>query len=380
MTRRWPETQFDPDDRLNREVWAHSPALQQGLDAPRSGANGHTGAAQALVGPVALPWVPDVVGREWRSEEAVLIFGSSYADFFSPFARRGRVMSVRDYRAPSAAEFQRRFIREVMEGDAAYYGKVRELLEVAAVSLSLVVLTDLCRASFVTIEGGRAVSKEKVLRDHADQFDAYVAANRPWHLRRVADSQARVIVALGRLAARGVIHMLDRDGWRRGHGAVDGGRSGGPSWVVGSGPVETETTLVSSTGRRIVLLHVPHPGARGGASPADGAPALLRLLGTRSGGPGTSQEPLGPSGRPSTSPTRVESASDDVWRELFRSAKPLAAGGLLAEHADAARLTCELLDGLSAARVVAVANALYNSCRPSRIDAQGEAAARVAWA
>ncbi len=375
----WIEAMFDLDDELNREIWSRSAAVQVQLDQPRTAVPGTTSAAQALVGDAALPWVPDLVGKRWREPGAVMIFGASYADFFSPFAQRGCVMSTAEYLAPSVATFQRRFISRIMHGDGVYYGKVAELLRSADVPVSRVVLTDLCRASFVKIEGDRADASEGVLRSNADHFARYVAANMPWHHRRIAASGARVIVALGNLAAWGVLDLLALAGWR-GHGTPHRRDVGAAAWLKQAGRPPGETPLTHSSGRQLVVLHVPHPSARGGARPADGAPALRRLLGG-----GQPIEP--PSGRriPALQTHHEEVRSneqdiDAIWREAFRTAKPLAAAELLAGHPDATSLTRDLVASPSPRLVVAIANAMFNACRPARIDATGAEAARIAWA
>ena len=375
----WNEGLLDPDDELNQEIWARSPALQTQLDAPRRGAPGSTAAAQALVGDVALPWVPDLVGSRWREPGAAMIFGSSYADFFSPLAQRGRVMSMEEYLAPSAAAFQRRFVSKVMNGDAAYYDKVAELLQRAGVSLSRVVLTDLCRASFVKIEGDRADASEAVLRSHAGHFARYVCANRPWHLRRINASGVKVIVALGNLAAWGVLDLLMGSGWRGIGNPRQQGEHDSARWVRQTARPPGQSTLTHSSGRRLVVLHVPHPSAHGRARPADGAPALQRLL---EGDP--SPAPPEEAGNPRVQRARWEARpaamnNDAIWREAFKEAKPLAAANLLAQHPHAADLTRELVASPSARLVVAIANAMFNPCRPARIDATGAQAARIAW-
>ena len=376
----WNEALLDLDDELNQEIWARSPAVQAQLDEPRMGAHGSAAAAQALVGDVALPWVPDLVGSRWREPGALIIFGSSYADFFSPLAQRGRVMSMEEYLAPSAAAFQRRFVSRVMNGDAAYYGKVAELLLTAGVSLSRVVLTDLCRASFVKIEWNRADASEGVLRSHAGHFARYVQANRPWHLRRIDASGAQVIVALGNLATWGVLDLLVGSGWRGNGNARQQGHHDSARWVRQAARPPGQSTLTHSSGRRLVVLHVPHPSAHGSARPADGAPALRRLLG-EDPPPAQPEEAGKPRAQPPRRKARPTALDNDaIWREAFKEAKPLAAADLLAEHPDAAGLTRELVASPSARLVVAVANAMFNPCRPARIDATGAEAVRIAWA
>ena len=362
MSTRWPLEHFDLDDELNRAIWDDSPGLQRVLDERREPGGPQAVGAQALVGSPALPWVPDLVGRAWRSPDAVFIFGSSYADFFSPHARRGGAMPVHDYRARSLTGFHRSFIAQVMEGDAAYYGKVADLLDAAGISASNIVLTDLCRASFVRMEDGQANASEQVLKDHAEHFARYVEANRSWHLGRIAASRVQVIVALGRLATRGVLHLLESNKWLR---TSDAGRRSTQCWILSSGPHDRETRLQHPTGRQMVVLHVPHPGAWGGACPADGAPALRRLLALDDSHGVTAREHA--TAVPPVTTNRHHPEAGGPWRALFRPAKPLDAAALLAQHPDAHRLTGVLLEGVSARRIIAIANAMFNPCRPSRL-------------
>lgn len=66
------------------------------------------------------------------------------------------------------------------------------------------------------------------------------------------------------------------------------------------------------------------------------------------------------------------------WNFVFAHVTPLPAGPLLARHPHARVYTQELLLGLTTARIVAIANALYNACRSTRIGEDVEAPAR-AW-
>lgn len=97
----------------------------------------------------ALPWVPDLVGRLWREEGGVVVIGSAYAPFIDEPASRHASMPLRDdENAKTAAEFGPRFLARVIRPDASYYGKLRTLLE-GLIEPERLVLTDLCRASFV---------------------------------------------------------------------------------------------------------------------------------------------------------------------------------------------------------------------------------------
>lgn len=78
-------------------------------------------------------------------------------------------------------------------------------------------------------------------------------------------------------------------------------------------------------------------------------------------------------GRPSAPQNGHES-----WNFVFDHVTPLPAGPLLARHPHAQAYTQELLLGLTTARIVAIANALYNTCRPARLGEDEGAPAR-AW-
>lgn len=70
--------------------------------------------------------------------------------------------------------------------------------------------------------------------------------------------------------------------------------------------------------------------------------------------------------------------SEGLWNRVFEPAKPLPAAALLAAHPDAERLTRGLVDAPSATRVIAIANAMYNLCRPAYLGT-GPAASAEAW-
>jgi hypothetical protein len=68
-----------------------------------------------------------------------------------------------------------------------------------------------------------------------------------------------------------------------------------------------------------------------------------------------------------------------LWREVFFTATPLKAAEVLAAHPDAAARTARLVAEPTAGRVVAIANAMYNPCRPKHLAATGRAASEEAW-
>ena len=163
---------LDLNDSLNAKIWTESPSLQTEIFPPCWPENGMVAAAQAFVGPPALPWALDLVGSRWREPGAVLLMGASYADFFSPRCRRKRRMHLSHYRAAKGpADFQAAFLRWVVDGDADYYDKLANLLRAAGVEPEWAVITDLCRGSFVSWEAGGTSAKEKeVLQRHDTKF------------------------------------------------------------------------------------------------------------------------------------------------------------------------------------------------------------------
>jgi hypothetical protein len=362
---KWPMTALDLEDPINQAIWSESPVVQQDLQPARHGTVGSVGAGQALVGPDPLPWVPDLVGREWRTPDSVLVFGASYADFFTRWANRpGRLTSA--YRADAPwSDFQQQYVRAVVDDDAAYYDKVQQLLQDAGLPRERVLLTDLCRASFVEIESGGSSASETLLTTHARLFNAYVAANRAWHHRRLRAWQGTVLVGLGRLATAGLLHLLSD------------GRPDDTTWMKRSPALGVHA--VRWQGRDLQVLRVPHPSAWGDPHPRDGAPLLRALLrgevpeapiGSRRSTKGRAVAPA------STSRSR---AADALWKDALRPAKPLPAAELLARHPDAASLTATLLDEVTATRVVAIANAMYNPCRPANLRKMGRDNPPDAW-
>jgi hypothetical protein len=260
---RWSVAALDMDDALNRTIWNESPGRQMRIFSPCSPKVGMVAAAQAFVEPPPLPWVPDLVGRNWRERNSVLIVGISYADFFLPLPgrRTGRYkrMQLSEYREASGpAAFQAAFLERVVRGDTSYYEPIADLLEGAGVELERTVITDICRASFGCWDGTRIVAGTKVLQNYDAVFRPYVHENQDWHNSRLDEGGFEVIVTLGSLAAAEVERWLRGRGWReRGPGC----------------------NFTSPSERVVSVLRAPHPNARGERRPADVAATLRELFG-----------------------------------------------------------------------------------------------------
>ena len=223
----WNRDYFDFDDPLNQEIWSRSPVVQQEIQSPRELQKpGAIGAQQAMIdltpnprfsASPSLPWVPDVVGKEWHTREALLIVGSAYAGFIREFSTRSRALPLADYvSASSASQFQRSFLRYVVAPDSSYYGPIQALA--SSKTAARIALFDVCRASFVKRGSGTAqrndTSGDSVALEAPEVFEQY-AENKTqadWTWRRITESQANRIVALGYIAEHGLLRLFARHG------------------------------------------------------------------------------------------------------------------------------------------------------------------------
>lgn len=213
----WDTSLLNLGDELNREIWARSPQIQIG----EIGLPIRYGAQQAMIGSGAvLPWPPDMVGKSCSESGRLIVCGSAYAGFISPFSERnGHSVSVNEYRQATVEEFQRIFLDNVVRGGDRYYRVLEALLkEISALDRTLVL--DLCRVSFVekgnpnsvridksgdsvvTTEGARAI------------FESYVGAPTPstWLWRRLSGEFGNRILALGSIAEHGLLRLFAKQG------------------------------------------------------------------------------------------------------------------------------------------------------------------------
>jgi hypothetical protein len=63
----WDRRLFDFDDTLNLDIFARSASIQR----TQVGMPVVVGAEQAMLSSSPLPWIPDVVGKNWRSVDAI---------------------------------------------------------------------------------------------------------------------------------------------------------------------------------------------------------------------------------------------------------------------------------------------------------------------
>ena len=205
----WNPRVLDMEDRLNAAIWAQSPAVQELIQPYRSDWEvGEVGAQQAMHAPSRLPWVPDIVGQEWRSPSAVAVIGSAYGPFIRN-AHGSHEMSVHDYDCAAVSDFQDRFVRQVV-GTRTYYAKVAALLGHILPDASHLALFDLCRVAFVRCGNPRDSGGDGVVNSAHELFSRYVEDSVPrnWLWRRLNESEAGTIVALGTVAEHGVLRLL----------------------------------------------------------------------------------------------------------------------------------------------------------------------------
>jgi hypothetical protein len=213
----WNPDLLDLNDSLNREIWERSPGVQ----STEIGMPKQYGAQQAMTDTdEVLSWPPDMVGKSCSTSAGLLVCGSAYAGFISPFSdRNGHSVTLKEYHQPTAAAFQPIFVDNVVRDADRHYGVIENLLK-GIRPLDQTVLFDLCRASFV--EKGRrdGVSFDKsgdkvvVAKEARSIFEKYVECPTPasWLWGRLSGGFGRHILALGSIAEHGLLRLFARRG------------------------------------------------------------------------------------------------------------------------------------------------------------------------
>jgi hypothetical protein len=230
----WNQANFKVADPINAERWTRSLQLQFEIQPPvELTAPGSVGPQQAMLEPdpalgidqnTVLPWVPDLVGNDAAGEHAILLFGAAYAGFIREYSCRGACLPLADYvaaakhdRAAGWVAFQRLFLENVVQPDAAYYGRLASLLTSVGVGASRVVLADLCPNSIVkrgVINNRRKDDSQQPCRDRASTFCKYVAhpTVAGWNWRRIIETGASSIIALGHIVEHGLLRLFSANG------------------------------------------------------------------------------------------------------------------------------------------------------------------------
>ncbi len=153
----WAPQYLDSTDPQNERIWVESPAEQALIQRAGSLTEvGDIGAQRIMVDgrEVSLPWVPDILGFEWKRSESVMIIGSAYAPFIGGISKRDCTLPLREYvHAQSATDFLVSFLQHLVLPDWAYYDKIRLLAEDLGDQRNIA-LFDLCRASY-SMRGAR---------------------------------------------------------------------------------------------------------------------------------------------------------------------------------------------------------------------------------
>jgi hypothetical protein len=224
-SRFWDLEYLDLVDSLNEEIWARSRDVQNDIDPPLTLTHvGAIGAQQAMVpspdasAPSVLPWVPDIVGKNWRTSQALHVVGAAYAGFIRELSGRGGCLPLAHYRdADSPRRFQQAFVSAVVGGDRDYYGPIADLCS-QFVSPDSISTFDLCRVSLVQRAPGglgrRDSSSSGDLRKRADVYSRYSETEpaASWLWRRIIESEASVILALGSIPEHGLLRLFARHG------------------------------------------------------------------------------------------------------------------------------------------------------------------------
>jgi hypothetical protein len=207
----WNLDHIDTHDPLNETIWAESPAVQAAIQPYRDDwQDGEIGAQQAMRAPLRLRWVPDLVGKHWRSENALVVIGSAYGPFIKN-SHGQHEMLPSDYDQPTADTFQRRFVETVV-ASRGYYTQVARLSEHAVSDASHLILFDLCRVAFVRCGSPRDAGGDSVVRCKSAHhlFSRYVESPVPrgWLWSRLVDSEASAVIALGTVAEHGLLRLF----------------------------------------------------------------------------------------------------------------------------------------------------------------------------
>jgi uracil-DNA glycosylase len=227
-------------DSLNQVIWDESVDVQSEIGPPwHLRAVNSIGAQQAMIegsaypclamGSPCLPWVPDLLSKDWKARSAILIVGSAYAGFIREYSG-GKGMPIAEYvkawEGRSVKLFIDSFKKHVI-ANWAYYDFTRNLisgLKANGDEVAGFALFDACRASFVcrseapsVPRGDSVVRKDRggdqTVRCQPAVFSRYVESSKPneWLWKRIQGSKATRIVALGTIAEHALLRCFARN-------------------------------------------------------------------------------------------------------------------------------------------------------------------------
>jgi hypothetical protein len=178
-----------------------------------------------------------LVGNDACGEHAILLFGTAYAGFIREYSCRGACLPLVDYVAAAKhnhadgwVAFQQQFLERVVAPDAVYYGRLASLMTSVGVAASRIVLTDLCPNSIVkrrVIQDRRKDDSRQPCKERASTFCKYVthATVADWTWRRILESRAPIIIALGHIAEHGLLRQFRANGASVSSGGLDWNQS-----------------------------------------------------------------------------------------------------------------------------------------------------------
>jgi hypothetical protein len=164
-----------------------------------------------------LPWVPDLVGQDWRDESGVVVVGYAYAGFIREYSTRSATIPLDQYLAASSVkDFQNLFLRYVVREDPSYYTPLQNLCSTLG-SASRISLMDLCRVSLVKRGLGgaqRSDSSSGIVKEDPAIFEKYTESVQPaeWLWQRLVGGQAICVLALGFATEHGLLRLFARRG------------------------------------------------------------------------------------------------------------------------------------------------------------------------
>lgn len=205
----WDVQHFDTSDALNEIIWAESLDVQEDIQPYRHDwQDGEIGAQQAMRAHWRLPWVPDLVGKQWRCEDSLVVVGSAYGPFIKNTHGRHE-MCPSAYAQPSAGQFLSRFVEQVVTR-RRYYTRVANLSEHAVDDARHLILLDLCRVALVERGNPCDVGGDRVANCARGLSARYVESPVPraWLWRRFSESEASAVIALGTVAEHGLLRLF----------------------------------------------------------------------------------------------------------------------------------------------------------------------------
>jgi hypothetical protein len=224
----WADEHLQLTDDINTEIWNESPNEQRAIQCPTTlRLPGTVGAQQAMLDEPPLPWVPDVLGRQWQEADAIVIVGSAYAPFLQGISKRNATLPLTAYRTTRPDKFLPSFLEHVVRPDRDYYDRIALLAQDQG-SAAGIALFDLSRASFTRrgtrVNGdldraaeftfkppkGCGPEEHRRAKESRQVFTKYVESTRQreWTRRRLEGSRATRIVALGYIAEHGLLKFF----------------------------------------------------------------------------------------------------------------------------------------------------------------------------